>query len=112
MDVSSLSSVAQSTLLEKLSGINYNSSENNNNISATENSDFSSILNSAFSLVSETNELTDAAEEAEINFALGLADNTHDVQIAQQKALVSLQYTVAVKNQLLSAYQEIMQIQV
>ena len=44
-------------------------------------------------------------------YALGLMDNTHDLQIAQQKANLAIQYTVAIRNQVLDAYKEIMNLQ-
>lgn len=77
----------------------------------TENA-FSSIFDQMVNLVGETDSLAAEAEKAEIEFALGQADSTHEVTIAQQKALVSLQYTVAIKNALMDAYKEIMNIQI
>ena len=62
--------------------------------------------------VNETNDLQNLAESAEIQFALGESDNTHDLLIAQTKATVALQYTVAVRDKLLDAYREIMQMQI
>jgi flagellar hook-basal body complex protein FliE len=62
-------------------------------------------------MVKETNNLTNAAEKEEMSYALGLSDNTHDLQVAQQKANLSLQYTVAVRNKILDAYKEIMNLQ-
>ena len=50
-------------------------------------------------------------EEAELQYAMGLMTNTHDLQVAQQKANLSLQYTVAVRNAVMDAYKEIMQMQ-
>lgn len=73
---------------------------------------FSKILSSAMDMVNETDSLAAQAEQAEINFSLGKADSTHEVTIAQKKAYLSLQYTVAVKNALISAYKEIMNIQI
>ena len=73
---------------------------------------FSAIFDQMLDLVGETDSLAADAEEAEINFSLGKADSTHEVTVAQQKALTSLQYTVAVKNALMEAYQEIMNIQI
>lgn len=73
---------------------------------------FSQILSSAMDMVNETDSLAAQAEQAEIDFSLGNADSTHEVTVAQQKAYLSLQYTVAVKNALMSAYQEIMNIQI
>ena len=76
------------------------------------NNAFSSIFDQMVNLVGETDALSAEAEKAEINFSLGNAESTHEVTVAQQKALVSLQYTVAVKNALMDAYREIMNIQI
>ena len=75
------------------------------------NATFENMFQAAVNLVNETNNYTNAAEEAEMAYALGLNRNTHDLQIAQQKANVSLQYTVAVRNQVIEAYKEIMNLQ-
>lgn len=72
---------------------------------------FGSILDSAVRLVNETNAYSNAAEEEEIKYALGESDNIHDLQIAQQKANVSLQYTVAVRDAFMSGYKELMNLQ-
>lgn len=74
--------------------------------------DFSSILDSMLNSVNETNTLQNQAEAAAIEFALGESDNTHDLLIAQTKANTALQYTVAVRDKLLEAYQQIMQMQI
>lgn len=73
---------------------------------------FSSLLDSAMQRLSETNTLANNADTAQMNFAMGYSDNTHDLAIAQQKASLSLQYTVAIKNQLLASYKEIMNMQI
>ena len=59
----------------------------------------------------ETDELSNKAEQEEIKYAMGDSDNLHDLQVAQQKANVSLQYTVAVKNTALEAYKSIINMQ-
>lgn len=74
--------------------------------------DFSTILSSMLSSLDETNTLQNKAEEAEIQFALGEMENTHDLLIAQTKANVALQYTVAVRDKLIEAYREIMNMQI
>lgn len=74
--------------------------------------DFSSILDSMMTSLSETNTLQNQAEAAAIQFALGESDNTHDLLIAQTKANTALQYTVAVRDKLIEAYQQIMQMQI
>ena len=74
--------------------------------------DFSSILDSMMNSLDETNTLQNQAESAAIEFALGESDNTHDLLIAQTKANTALQYTVAVRDKLIEAYQQIMQMQI
>lgn len=74
-------------------------------------STFESIFDSVLNQVNETNELTNAAEEEQIKFLLGESDNTHDLQVAQAKANVSLSYTVALRKGILDAYKEIMNLQ-
>lgn len=103
MDISSIKSLSEASsyknsILDKVSTSNRNES-------------FESLFNSALSMVNDTNDLTNAAEEEEMNYALGYSDNTHDLQVAQQKANISLQYTVAVRNKVLEAYKEIMNLQ-
>ena len=82
------------------------------NVSTEGAEDFSSILSSMMASVDETNKLQNQAESAEIQFALGESDNTHDLLIAQTKANVALQYTVAVRDKLIEAYREIMNMQI
>lgn len=80
-------------------------------ISHNNGNDFSAVFNSALNMVNETNTLQNNAEAEQIKFILGESDNTHDLAIAQQKANVALQYTVAVRNRFISAYQELMNMQ-
>lgn len=72
---------------------------------------FDSIFKTALNMLEETNDLQNKAEEMEIQFALGQADNAHDLQIAQQKANMALSYTVAVRDKILEAYNSIMNMQ-
>jgi len=80
--------------------------------SETKDTSFDSVFQSMLGMVGETNDYQNAAESAEIQFALGESTNTHDLQIAQEKANVALQYTVAVRDKLLEAYKEIMNMQI
>ena len=73
---------------------------------------FQSALDAAVGLLTETNDLENDATAAQMEFALGLADNPHDMQIAAKKALTALQYTTAVRDKLLEAYKEIMNMQI
>lgn len=78
----------------------------------TEDASFSSVLQSAKDMLNETSELQNAAEEAEMQFMLGYATNTHDLQAAQEKADIALNYTIAVRDRMLEAYKEIMNMQI
>lgn len=81
-------------------------------LNKTDNSDsFDSILKSAMDMVSETNRYSNEAAEAELSYAMGITNSTHDLQVAQMKANISLQYTVAIRNAVMDAYKEIMQLQ-
>ena len=99
--------------IKVLDGIyNINSYKNNSTVNATDkNETFDKLFQSALNMVNDTNNLTNAAQEAEISYSLGLTDSIHDLQVAQQKANLSLQYTVAVRNKVLEAYKEIMNLQ-
>ncbi|MBE5950129.1 MAG: flagellar hook-basal body complex protein FliE [Lachnospiraceae bacterium] len=72
---------------------------------------FEALLNSAMGMIKETEEYSSQAEQAELEYMLGLNDSVTDLLVAQQKANISLQYTVAVRNAVTQAYQEIMALQ-
>lgn len=74
-------------------------------------STFDSIFATAMNMLDETNELQNTAESLEIQFLLGEAENTHDLQIAQRKATTALDYTIAVRDKVLDAYNSIMNMQ-
>ncbi len=73
---------------------------------------FSNLFTKAVENINTTNAYLSDAENEEIKWALGETDNTHDLGIALQKAETALQYTVAVRDRALSAYKEIMQMQI
>ncbi|MBR1572786.1 MAG: flagellar hook-basal body complex protein FliE [Lachnospiraceae bacterium] len=99
MDISAIDS------LYKSSGMTTPVTGKNNN------EGFDSVLNSAMKLVSDTNTLQNEANAQEISFALGESDNVHDLLIAEQKANLALQYTVAVRDKFLESYNNIMNMQ-
>lgn len=76
----------------------------------TEKSSFDSLFQSMIDMINNTNDLTNAAKEEEIKYAAG-DDNTLDLILAQNKANTSLSYTVAVRDKVLDAYKEIMNLQ-
>lgn len=102
MDISSMTGISSEYLKDIIqSSSTYESKD----------SSFDTVLQSAVDMLEETNTLQNYAEEAEIQFALGYSTNTHDLQIAQEKANIALQYTVAVRDKMLEAYKEIMNMQ-
>jgi flagellar hook-basal body complex protein FliE len=68
-------------------------------------SSFSSVLNQAFDQV---NDLQNNAASQARSLALGQTKDIHSVLIATQKADVALELTTQVRNQIVSAYQEVM----
>lgn len=73
---------------------------------------FESFLNTAIDNIKVTNNYLSDAEDEELKFMLGETENTHDLAIALEKASTALQYTVAIRDKLLDAYKELMQIQI
>lgn len=73
---------------------------------------FDAFLNSAIDNIKTTNSYLSKAEDEQIKFAMGETENFHDLTIALQKASTALQYTVAVRDRLLDAYKELMQMQI
>lgn len=76
--------------------------------SSNNNKVFESMLQSAMNLIDETDALTNSAQEEEIKYALGESDSPLELMVAQQKANYAVSYTVAVRNAVLDAYKEIM----
>jgi flagellar hook-basal body complex protein FliE len=102
MDISSISGIS-TNLYDTISS----------SINATDSDDsFSSVLASMMSAVSETNDLQNEAEAAEIQFALGETSNTNDLTVATTKALIAIQYTTAVRDKLVDGYKELMQMSI
>jgi len=72
--------------------------------------DFATVLQNSIDQVNQTQQ---QAETLAANFAAGDGNaNLHDVMIALQKANISFQEMVQVRNRLVSAYQDVMNIPV
>lgn len=114
MSISGINGMAENDLYTF--GVN-KTAENNlyvsgQNENETENTvSFDALFQSALDMIHETNQLTNQAEEEEIKYAMGESDSIHALQLAQEKANISLQYTVAVRNGIIDAYKEIMNMQ-
>lgn len=74
-------------------------------------SSFDTIFSAAVDMYKEADSLQKAAEAEEMSFALGYSDSIHDLAVAQQKANISLQYTVKITNTVVQAYKELMNMQ-
>lgn len=70
---------------------------------------FGQLLKNALNRV---NELQIESDEYKKLLLTGDLDNLHDVTIAAEKANISLQLTLSVRNKLVEAYREIMRMQI
>lgn len=104
MDISSIASINYGDYMEQVAA--------ETPLSWDGEEDFKTVLDSAMQLLTETDDLQNAAQAEKISFALGEADNPHDMQIAAAKALEALQYTTAIRDRLVDAYKEIMNMQI
>ena len=105
-DINSLYSVNSNAIRDNL----YRTSEETEN---TERANvFDTFLNAAVSNITDTNEALSNQENEIMKWAMGISENTHDLTVAVGKADTALNYTVAIRDKLLEAYKEIMQIQI
>ncbi|MGN0415179.1 MAG: flagellar hook-basal body complex protein FliE [Agathobacter sp.] len=103
MDITQLSNVSSDYL---------NTFAKNRSLVENEDDSFASVFSAAMQSVGETNDLQNKAESEEVRFALGEAENTHDLLVAETKANIALQYTVAVRDKLIDGYKELMQMSI
>lgn len=82
------------------------------NVDTADGNVFEAFLNTAIDNIKTTNSYLSDWEDEEIKFALGETENTHDLTIALEKASTALQYTVAIRDRVMEAYKELMQIQI
>ena len=104
LDIASLRNISSPIIEEAVRNSNISKPEE------TGTDSFSSVFDADVNNIYETNSYISEAENEELKFSMGLTDNTHDLTIALQKASTALQYTVAVRDKLLEAYKEIMNI--
>ncbi|MBR6626939.1 MAG: flagellar hook-basal body complex protein FliE [Lachnospiraceae bacterium] len=97
------------TSLSALSGLTGTLTDN---VQKADGTMFEALLNTAIDNIKTTNSYLSDAEDEEIKFALGESESTHDLTIALQKASTALQYTVAIRDKVMEAYRELMQIQI
>lgn len=99
MQVSDINSLTKISSLPKIT-------DNNTKTGTT---DFSNILNEA---IDKVNTLQLESEALTNSFLSGETDNIHNVMIASSKANLALQMTIQVRNKVMDAYNEIMNMQI
>lgn len=72
---------------------------------------FSTFFNAAINMVNDTNVHQIEADMLQLDFATGRIDDILAVQLAQDRAFNSLNFTVQVTNRIIEAYREIMRMQ-
>ena len=77
-----------------------------------EDESFDNVLQSAMDMINEANYLQNKSEEAEMEFKLGYSTNPHALMAVQEKADIALNYTMTVKDKVLDAYKELMNMQI
>jgi len=92
--------------LKPLAGIELKKAEGGK---ATEGTSFGSVLNDA---IQDINKLQNDADTAIAKVQLEDASSIHDAMIALEKAGISFQVMMQVRNKILDAYQEVMRMQV
>ncbi|MFD2925519.1 flagellar hook-basal body complex protein FliE [Halobacillus naozhouensis] len=70
---------------------------------------FASSLKQAINAVNDAQIASDAKTKA---LARGEVDDLHDVMIASQKASITMQTTIEIRNKVIDAYKEMMRMQV
>lgn len=89
--------------------LNNSNLQGSNSVTTDKQLSFEEILRDSFN---QLNQLQLDADKSIQDMVLGKTDDIHSVMIALQKAQVSLQFAVQVRNKLVEAYQEIMRMQV
>lgn len=110
MDITSLFSVNSADLIDAASRA---TSTITNPIKEEEKrGGFEALLDTAIQNFNLTNSYQSDKEDMELKWAMGEVDNPHDLTIALSKASQALNYTTAIRDRLLEAYREIMQMQI
>ena len=108
MDITSLYNISSGAVKEAV-----NQSVGKSSVTMTPNGEeFGSFLSVAMENLNTTNAYLSDAENEELKFMMGETESTHDLTIALNKASTALQYTVAVRDKVLDAYKELMQMQI
>jgi flagellar hook-basal body complex protein FliE len=113
MDLSAITSIASgldtSRITQSLQSA-YDTASASKEVTATDESkdSFAALYQSALDLLNTANDTQNQVEVEEMNYLLGYSENTNALSIAQEKADVALEYTIAVRDKFLESYQDIM----
>lgn len=110
MDITSMLFMNSNNLIETVN--NATSALKNPVKTQEERGGFDSLLDTAIKNFNLTNSYLSDKEDMELKWAMGEVDNPHDLTIALSKASQALNYTTAIRDRLLDAYKEIMQMQI
>ena len=110
MDITSLFSINSADLVEAANKAT--STIINPRETEEEKGGFDSLLDTAIKNFNLTNSIISDKEDMQLKWAMGEVDNPHDLTIALSKASQALNYTTAIRDRLLDAYKEIMQMQI
>lgn len=101
------------TSIDALSGMSANIlNQANNNINLTGSESFTYALEAAKDLIADNVAAEQEVSQKTIEFMTGTNDNIVDLMVSQEKSSILLQYTLQVRNGLLSAYKEIMNLSI
>lgn len=110
MDITSLFSINSADMVEAAERAT--STITNPRKTEDEEGGFGPLLDTAIKNFNLTNSYLSDKEDMELKWAMGEVDNPHDLTIALSKASQAINYTVAIRDRLLEAYREIMQMQI
>ncbi|NGP44131.1 flagellar hook-basal body complex protein FliE [Bacillaceae bacterium SIJ1] len=71
-----------------------------------------SFKQAMFNALDQVQKQQEISDEKTTQLATGKVDSLHEVMIAKEKAGLSLQLTMEVRNKVVSAYQEVMRMQI
>lgn len=101
------------TSIQGISGNSLNILPENGQVSELTGSEsFTYALDAAKALVEENKKLETDVSQKTMDFMTGKNDNVVDLMVAQSKSSIMLQYTLQVRNGLLSAYKEIINLSI
>lgn len=101
------------TSIDALNSMTTNRLESiNTGINLTGSESFAYALDAAKGLIADNMVAEKEVSQKTIEFMTGANDNIVDLMVSQEKSNILLQYTVQVRNGLLSAYKEIMSLSI